>query len=75
MKRATLESTSSVTEAGPGLHLEPEEIVVLACLMHELRDLTLSRRTFTATTRFLQRIANENGSSPPVHDTLVREYA
>ena len=75
MDRAVMEVTRSNADVGAGLHLEPEEVVVLACLMHELRDLTNSRRTFTATGRFLQRIANENGGEAENYDTLVRESA
>ena len=42
-----------------GAYLTAEEIREMIGLMHELRNVTLSRNTFKATTTFLARFAGE----------------
>ncbi len=50
--------------------LDARDIATLSGLMRELRDLTQSRRTFTATSDFLRRLGAESESP-----RLVREDA
>lgn len=47
------------SDTGRGLEFDAHDIAVMTCLLRELRDLTLSRRTFTEATRFLQRMTSE----------------
>lgn len=49
-----------------GAYFTAEEVRELSELMAELRSLTLSRRTFSATTSFLSRFGRQ-----PVESTLV----
>ncbi len=50
------------------VRLPQEDIEQIAALMRELRDITLSRRTFAATTRFLRHYAGETNSPTLVSD-------
>lgn len=56
------------TDIGRGLEFDAHDIAVLTCLLRELRDMTLSRRSFTESTRFLRRLARERESPRLVHD-------
>ena len=53
-----------------GQYLSADEVGTLAALMQELRDLTQSRRTFTATSELLQRLTNETNQPNLVHDMM-----
>jgi hypothetical protein len=50
------------------VQLPVEDIEQIATLMRELRDTTLSRRTFAAATLFLRRYAGETDSPTLVCD-------
>ena len=46
-------------QASQGRYLSSEELDVLVRLMEELRDVTQSRRTFSAANEFLSRFSGE----------------
>lgn len=50
------------------IRIDAEDIARIAAMMRELRDLTLSRRTFADATRFLRQFAGERDSPCLVGD-------
>lgn len=50
------------TDTRDGTEFDAHDIAVMACLLRELRDTTLSRRAFAEATRFLRRLTGERES-------------
>jgi len=58
----TNEPEVPVRRLAPSLMLDAQEVATLSMLMRELRDMTQSRRSFSAASAFLRRVGAETES-------------